>query len=435
MSFYLKGVHVPHLKRTANLSAVRMTAPKYVSIPTSMHVGAPATPIVKVGDTVKVGTLIAEQDGYISSPVYSSVSGTVSDISDMLLSNGKTAPIIKIESDGEMTVDENISVPVVNNKDDLLAALKKSGIVGLGGAGFPTYVKFDTDKPINELIINGAECEPYITSDTVTMVDRIDDIVYAIDILVKYIGIEKVIFAIEKNKPNAINTVKKALGGRKNIEIKVLPTLYPQGAEKVIIYHTTKKVVKIGELPIDVGCVVSNSSTIAEIGKYLKTGMPLIERCITVDGNIVKEPKNVIAPIGTPLEDVFEFCGGFTDEPKKVLYGGPMMGIAVPYLTVPVLKNTNAILAFSRNEAKVPKATACIKCNACANACPFGINPIVAAKALKTEDLAGLEKSGIELCMSCGCCSFACPAKRPIVQNNKIAKETLFKLREKEAKA
>ena len=189
--------------------------------------------------------------------------------------------------------------------------------------------------------------------------------------------------------------------------------------------QASAKVVKIGELPIDVGCVVSNSSTIAEIGKYLKTGMPLIERCITVDGNIVKEPKNVIAPIGTPLEDVFEFCGGFTDEPKKVLYGGPMMGITVPYLTVPVLKNTNAILAFSRNEAKVPKATACIKCNACANACPFGINPIVAAKALKTEDLAGLEKSGIELCMSCGCCSFACPAKRPIVQNNKIAKETL----------
>lgn len=202
----------------------------------------------------------------------------------------------------------------------------------------------------------------------------------------------------------------------------------------MLIYHTTKKVVKIGELPIDIGCVVSNSSTIAEIGNYLKTGMPLIERCITVDGNIVKEPKNVIVPIGTPLEEVFEFCGGFTDEPKKVLYGGPMMGIAVPYLTVPVLKNTNAILAFNRTEAKVAKTTACIKCGGCVNACPFGINPVTATKALKTEDLDGLERSGVELCMSCGCCSFVCPAKRPIVQNNKIAKETLFELRKKEAK-
>ena len=399
-----------------------------------MHIGAPATPIVKVGDSVKTGTLIAEQNGYISSPVYSSISGTVTEISDMLLSNGKTAPIITIESDGEMSVDESISVPVVNSKEDLIAAIKKSGIVGLGGAGFPTYVKFDTDKPINELIINCAECEPYITSDSVTIVDRIDDIVYAIDILTKYIKIDKIIFGIEKNKQAAVNTIKTAFKDRSNVEIKTLPTLYPQGAEKVLIYHTTKKVVKIGELPIDIGCVVSNSSTIAEIGNYLKTGMPLIERCITVDGNIVKEPKNVIVPIGTPLEEVFEFCGGFTDEPKKVLYGGPMMGIAVPYLTVPVLKNTNAILAFNRTEAKVAKTTACIKCGGCVNACPFGINPVTATKALKTEDLDGLERSGVELCMSCGCCSFVCPAKRPIVQNNKIAKETLFELRKKEAK-
>ena len=434
MSFYLKGVHIPHFKNTTNLSAVKMTAPKYVSIPTSMHIGAPATPIVKVGDSVKTGTLIAEQNGYISSPVYSSISGTVTEISDMLLSNGKTAPIITIESDGEMSVDESISVPVVNNKEDLIAAIKKSGIVGLGGAGFPTYVKFDTDKPINELIINCAECEPYITSDSVTIVDRIDDIVYAIDILTKYIKNDKIIFGIEKNKQAAVNTIKTAFKDRSNVEIKTLPTLYPQGAEKVLIYHTTKKVVKIGELPIDIGCVVSNSSTIAEIGNYLKTGMPLIERCITVDGNIVKEPKNVIVPIGTPLEEVFEFCGGFTDEPKKVLYGGPMMGIAVPYLTVPVLKNTNAILAFNRTEAKVAKTTACIKCGGCVNACPFGINPVTATKALKTEDLDGLERSGVELCMSCGCCSFVCPAKRPIVQNNKIAKETLFELRKKEAK-
>ena len=225
MSFYLKGVHVPHLKRTANLSAVRMTAPKYVSIPTSMHVGAPATPIVKVGDTVKVGTLIAEQDGYISSPVYSSVSGTVSDISDMLLSNGKTAPIIKIESDGEMTIDENITPPTVNSREGLIEAIKNSGIVGLGGAGFPTYVKFATDKEIEYLVINGAECEPYITSDSVTMTENYDDIAYAINILTKYFNIKNVIIGIEKNKPNAIKIIKDMAKNLNNVLVKVLPSL------------------------------------------------------------------------------------------------------------------------------------------------------------------------------------------------------------------
>ncbi len=436
MAFYLNGARVPHRKNTANLSAIRMTAPETVTLPMVMHIGAPAVPVVKVGDHVDVGTLIAEQGGFVSSPVHASVSGTVEQIADVVLSNGKTAPAVTIRSDGEMTVDARLAPPCVNSREDLIAAIKQSGIVGLGGAGFPTYVKLGADKPleIEELIINGAECEPYITSDSVTMVDAAEDIAYALEMLTRYLNIGKVIIGIEKNKPQAIASMKKLAAANSKLQVKVLPSLYPQGGEKVIIYHTTGKQVPTGKLPIDVGCVVCNSTTVATIGKYLKTGMPLVEKCITVDGGAVKEPKNVIAPIGTKLKDVFEFCGGFKSEPGKVIYGGPMMGITVPDLDVPVIKNTNAILAFNEKESAAPKTTPCIKCGGCANQCPFGINPAAAAKALKNEDFEALKKTGIENCMECGCCSFVCPAKRPLVQNNKLAKAALREEKAKEAR-
>ncbi len=436
MAFKLKGVHVPHSKNTANCKAVRMTDIKTVTLPTVMHIGAPAAPVVKSGDKVFVGTLVAEQSGFVSSPVYSSVSGTVKSVSEILLSNGKNAPCVVIESDGEMTPDPNIVAPKVNSLEDLSNALKQSGIVGLGGAGFPTYVKFGTaDKPLNieQLVINGAECEPFITSDSLTMVENKDDIEYALQMLTKYFGIKEVIIGIEKNKPEAIKSMQGINLENAKVTVKVLPSIYPQGGEKVLVYHTTGKVIPMGKLPIDVGCVVCNSTTVATIGKYLKTGMPLIEKCVTVDGGAVSNPQNVIAPIGTPLKDVFEFCGGFKSEPHKILYGGPMMGITVPSLDMPIIKNTNAVLAFDQKQAKPQKTTACIKCGACANNCPFGIDPSAISKALKNDDFEGLEKAGTELCMECGCCSFVCPAKRPIVQNNKLAKAALrdYKMKEK----
>lgn len=432
MAFNLKGVHVPHRKNTANISAVRMTDVKTVTLPVVMHIGAPAVPVVKAGDKVCVGTLVAEQNGAVSSPVYSSVSGTVKAVSEILLSNGNTAPCINIESDGEMTADPNIAPPEINTREDLLDALKKSGIVGLGGAGFPTYVKFGAEK-IEELVINGAECEPYITSDSVTMVDNADDISFAIEMLTKYFGIKKVIIGIEKNKPEAIKSMQSIKCQNADITVKVLPSVYPQGGEKVLIYHTTGKVVPMGKLPIDVGCVVCNSSTACAIGKYLKTGMPLVERCITVDGSAVAEPKNIIAPIGTPIKDVIEFCGGFKCEPEKVIYGGPMMGITVPDVNMPILKNTNAILAFSEKDVLSSKTTACIKCGSCSNHCPFGIDVMAISKAHRNKDFASLEKTGVELCMECGCCAYVCPAKLPIVQNNKLAKAALkeYKMKEK----
>ena len=433
MAFYLKGARIPHYKNTSGMSAVKLPDVKKVVIPTAMHIGAPAKPIVKKGDTVKVGTLIAEQNGFVSSPVYASISGTVTAVEDILLSNGKTAPAITIESDGKMEKDENITPPTVRKKQDLLDALKQSGIVGLGGAGFPTYVKFATDKKIEYLVVNGAECEPFITSDSVTMVDSAKDILKAIDVLTKRFKIDKVIIGIEKNKPEAINKMCEIAEKNDKISVKVLPSLYPQGGEKVLVYHTTGRVIPMGKLPIDVGCVVANSTTLSAIGKYIKTGMPLVEKCITVDGGAVEKPQNVIAPIGTPVSELLNFCG-MKSEPKKILYGGPMMGIAVPDIDAPVLKNTNAILALNEQQAEEPKTTACIKCGSCAHHCPFGIDPTRIAEAKKQQDIELLKKVGTELCMECGCCSFVCPAKRPIVQNNRLAKTMLREAAAKEAK-
>jgi electron transport complex protein RnfC len=424
MAFYLKGVKLPHKKNTANSATATLPAVKSVTIPTSMHIGAPAKAIVKKGDNVFVGTLIAEAQGAVSSPVHSSVSGTVTAISEVLLANGNTCEGIVIESDGQNTIDPAITPPTFTTKEELTDALFKSGIVGLGGAGFPTSVKFKTQNQIEELVINGAECEPYITSDNDTMLNKADLMEYAIKTLVEFYSIKKVIIGIEKNKPRAIASMKQMVKNLTNAEVKSLPSIYPQGGEKVLIYHTTGKVVKEGGLPIDVGCVVCNCSTIAEIGKFLKTGIPLVDRTLTVDGDAIENPQNVVAPIGTPIKDVFEFCG-VKKEIKKVLYGGPMMGISVPDTDNVVLKNTNALLALSQKETFVPKTTACISCGACMNNCPFGINPVAILKSYKTNDYLGMKKAGALLCMECGCCSYVCPAKIPNVQNNKLAKISL----------
>ena len=435
MAFSLRGIHVPHRKNTANTASVRMPAPQSVALLTLMHIGKPAVPVVKVGDHVDVGTLVAEQSGFISSPVYASVSGSVKKITEEIVSTGARIPAIHIESDGAMTPDASLTPPVVNSKEDFIDALKKSGIVGLGGAGFPTYVKFATDKPVDTLVINGAECEPYITSDTRTMIERTEDILLAIETADKFMNFEKIIIGIEKNKPEAIAKMQELEKTNSKIKVMALPSVYPQGGEKVLVYHTTGRVIKLGQLPADIGCIVCNVSTLAAIGDYLKTGMPLVERLVTVDGAAVKEKKNVLVPVGTAVKDVFEFCGGFTEDPEKVLYGGPMMGITVPDLDVPVLKQTNALLALTAKEAKVPKETACIRCGNCVNSCPFGIDVLSIAKGLKTDDMAMVEKAGVETCMECGCCAFGCPANRPIVQTNKLAKLALRDHKAKEAKA
>lgn len=411
-----------------------MTGVKAVTIPTVMHIGAPATPIVKVGDVVRVGTKIAEASTGLSSPIYASVSGTVTKIFDMVLSTGATAPAITIESDGEMTPDEGLKAPEIHTREDLVNAVRESGVVGLGGAGFPTHAKLNVDPArVEELLINGAECEPYITSDSLTMLERTDDMEFAIRALQKHFEIKRVIIGIEGNKKKPIESMKTMAARMEGVSVKVLPEVYPQGGEKVLVYHTTKKVVPTGKLPIDVGCIVLNCTTVAAIGAYLKTGMPLVEKCITVDGASVAKPQNLIVPIGTSLEDVFAFCGGFTTAPYKVLYGGPMMGVSVPDLSAPVMKNTNAVLALSAKEVKLPKDTACIRCGACTNVCPFGLAPAKIRSAYLNKDVEALKKLSVDTCMLCGCCSFTCPANRPLVQTNLLSKQLLKEEKAKEA--
>ena len=438
MAFSLHGVHVPHRKNTAKQAAVRMPAPATVTIPMSMHIGAPAKPVVKVGDLVQVGTLIAEAGGFVSAPIHASVSGKVTKITEYLTSGGTTVPAVVIESDGEMTPDESLAAPTVNSRESLLDAIKQSGVVGLGGAGFPTHVKFNVDPArIEYLVINGAECEPYVTSDTRTMLDRVEDMKTALLALSAHLGIQNIVIGIENNKKDAIKSMMGlmkdlAATGKCRVTVKSLPAVYPQGGEKVLIYHTVGRTVPVGKLPIDAGCIVVNCTTLAAIGTYLETGMPLVEKCVTVDGACVKEPKNVIVPVGATLADVFDFCGGLTDTPDRVIYGGPMMGITVPDTTAPILKNTNAVLALSAKETKTPKTTPCIRCGSCLNNCPFGLAPAAIAHAYDKKDVVALERYAVNACMECGCCSFVCPANRPLVQTNKLAKAYLKEEKAKE---
>lgn len=413
-----------------------MDAPKSVTIPMSMHIGKPAIPAVKVGDLVKVGTKIAEADDKISSNIYSSVSGKVTKIAEYLQYNGAITKAIIIESDGEMTPDPEICPPTINSKEEFISAIRESGIVGLGGAGFPTDVKLDVDPArIDFLIINGAECEPYVTSDTATMLTRADDMAYALRLLNRWMGIGNVIIGIENNKKNAIAAMGEMASSvtECKVEVKSLPSVYPQGGEKVLIYHTTARKVPTGKLPIDVGCIVLNCTTLATIGAYFKTGMPLVEKCVTVDGGALKNPQNVIVPIGTLVEDLFAFCGGLTEQPAKIIYGGPMMGVTVPGTDYPVVKNTNAILALTEKEAKLPKTTACIRCGSCTNTCPFGLAPASIAAAFEKKDTEALKELHVNACMECGCCSFVCPANRPLVQTNKLSKQLLKEEQMKEA--
>ena len=429
---FLGKTHVPHNKNTADMSPIEMTPPKEVLLPTLQHIGAPATPIVKVGDEVKVGQLLATQTGYVSSPIHSSVSGKVVKIEGYLLPDGREVPAIRIENDGLMTVSEEIKPPVVCDLDSLIEAVKASGLVGLGGAGFPTAVKLDGAKKgtIHTIVINAAECEPYITSDMRTMLDNPELVYEGISVLEKYIpSAKKFIIAVENNKPECIKEMARIFQDNPAVSVFPLPSLYPQGAEKVLIKNTTGLTVPEGKIPADVGVIVINVTTLATLADYLKTGMPLVKKCITVDGSAVKEPKNLIIPMGTRVADIIEFMNVDANEIGKVLYGGPMMGIALSSLEEPVAKRNNAITIMSPEDARVREATACIHCGRCVNACPMNLNPTVFTKALALptteEKAASLEKGGVMLCMECGSCAYSCPANRPLLQNNRLAKTEL----------
>ena len=426
---FLGNTHVPHNKNTADMQPVKMTPPAEVLLPMSQHLGAPATPVVKVGDEVKVGQLIAEASGFVSSPIYSSVSGKVLKIETYVNGAGNNVSAVRIESDGLMTVHESVTPPEITDLDSFLKAVRDSGLVGLGGAGFPSAVKLDATKKgeIHTVVINGAECEPYLTSDTRTMLDESEAIFDGITALDKYVGtIKRFVFAVESNKPQCIEELARVFQDNEKVSVCPLPSLYPQGAERVTVYNTTGIVIPEGKFPADMGVLVINVTSLATLAKYIKTGMPLVERCVTVDGSAVAEPKNMLVPIGTSIRDVIEAAGGTKEEIGKVLYGGPMMGNPICSLDEPVLKTTGGLTVMNVKDATEKPSSACIHCGKCVDACPMSLCPTNFTKALDITNvddrMARLEELSITLCMECGCCSYVCPANRPLVQNNRLAK-------------
>ena len=423
------GAHVPHNKNTENLETVKMPVPAKVRIPMSMHIGAPAKMVVKKGDEDKVGTVLGEAGGFISAPVHSSVSGKVVGVEEILLPNGNKTQAVVIETDGEQTVCECVKAPEVTDHASFVAAIKASGLVGLGGAGFPSGVKLDPQNlsEVNTLCINAAECEPYITADYREMMECGEDVVEGAKLVKEYLELSKVIIGIEKNKPAAIAKMKELCKGLEGFTVCELPSIYPQGAEKTLIESATGLEVPQGALPSAVGCIVMNVASVGFVARYMKTGMPLVTKRLTVDGDAVAEPKNVEVVIGASTADVIEFCGGYKEEAGKIISGGPMMGAAVMNDELPVMKQNNAILVFGIETAMLPKASACIRCGRCVEACPMGLSPVEIALALNSKDADEIKALSVDLCMACGSCSFVCPAKRPVAQTMAEAKDFVRK--------
>ncbi|MCC8135427.1 MAG: electron transport complex subunit RsxC [Ruminococcus sp.] len=416
----LRGLKLNHRKNTENSATVEFPLSAKLTVPMSMNMGAPCVPLVKVGDEVKVGQKIGDTDAFFSVPVHSGASGRVTAITDYLAANGSVCKAVEIETDGLQTVSDEVKPPAISDKESFIKAVRESGSCGLGGAGFPTHIKLNPKTKIDTLIINAAECEPYITADYREMIENSEDIAGGIKLLLKMLDIPKAKLAIEANKPEAIEKFTKMTENDDSIEVFTLPSSYPQGAEKVIIYNTTGKIVKEGELPSDEGVIVMNVSTVSFIYRYTKTGMPLTSRRLTVDGDAVGEPKNVRAVIGTPFREILEFCKTDMESIKKLIGGGPMMGMSLPSADMPVVKTTNALLAVKSYDERKP--TACIRCGRCVNVCPLGIMPAEIERAYKIRNIEELKSLKVTLCMNCGSCTYVCPANRKLAETNQLAK-------------
>ncbi|CZT55668.1 Electron transport complex protein RnfC [Eubacteriaceae bacterium CHKCI005] len=438
------GAAVPHRKNTAEMETVSMPPPEKVVIPMQQHIGAPCVPTVKIGDLVKVGQVIGDTSQFVSAPIHASVSGKVTAITDILLPSGQRTKAVAIQSDGKQETDDSVKPPIIHSKQDFIKAVRESGLVGLGGAGFPAHVKLSPpgNVTIDTLVINGAECEPYITADYREAMENSWDVMSGIYAVKDLLGVNQVIIAIENNKPDAIKVLSDIAYNendpKNQVNVMPLPSRYPQGAEKVLVHQTTGRVIPKGKLPSDVGVVVMNITSIAFLARYMKTGMPLIQKRLTVDGSAVLYPKNILVPIGTSIHDVMEFAGGYKETPRKLLMGGPMMGLALSDDSLPVLKQNNAILAFAEKDAHLMDESPCIRCGRCVKACPMHLVPPQVARCYKLKDMEGLQKANVMTCMECGCCSYVCPAGRYIVQNMRLAKSMVKnapKPKKKEEKA
>lgn len=423
---YYGGVHPSENKEfTEHLTLQRFPDPEVVVIPLSMHAGAPATPVVAVGDTVKAGQKIGESAGFISSPVHSSVSGTVTAIETRKHATRGECLSVVIRSDGENTLDESVKPHGDLDSltpDEIVEIVREAGIVGMGGAGFPTSVKLKPPKPIDTVLLNGCECEPYLTADHRVLLEYADDVIFGLKAVIKTVSAQKGLIVIEDNKPDAIELLQARTADISDIEVVSVKTKYPQGAEKMLIKRVLKRQVPSGGLPADVGCVVNNISTVKAISDAIRKGMPLVERVVTVTGEKVKKPGNYIVKIGTNTKDLFDYCGGVAGEDVTVKAGGPMMGFILSDLNVPVMKGSNGIIAVDTDHtAEQP----CIKCGRCVDVCPMELSPLYFAKYADEEDWQGMKDKNVMDCLECRCCEYICSSKIPLVAKIKAGKNAV----------
>lgn len=417
---YYGGVHPEeHKELSHDADLIRFPEPKTVVIPMSMHLGAPATPCVAVGDHVDVGQRIGEPSAFISAPVHSSVSGTVVAIEERPHSTRGTCLAVVIDSDGKNTVCPDVQPHDLDSltPDEIVEIVRGAGIVGMGGAGFPTAVKLKPNKPIDVVILNGCECEPYLTADYKVLLHFADDIIFGLKAMLKAVGAPKGVILIEDNKPDAVALLKEKTQDMDEIEVISAKTKYPQGAEKMLIKRVTGKMVPSGGLPADVGCVVSNVSTTKAVADAIRTGMPLIERVTSITGEHIAKPGNFIVKIGTNVKDMIDYCGGIVGEDVTVKAGGPMMGFPQDNLNVPIMKGSNGIIAV---DTTYSEPVECIKCGRCVDVCPMELKPLYFAKLL--QDPQELKNRNIMDCMECRCCEYICSSKIPLVSLIKAGK-------------
>lgn len=398
--------------------------------PLSQHIGAMAKPLVKAGDRVLVGQKIAEKGGFISANIHSSVSGTVKAIEKRLVATGGMVDSIIVENDGmyEEAAPIFSGNPDELSKDEIIKIIEEAGIVGMGGAGFPTNVKLSPKNAdiIDSIIVNGAECEPYLTSDYRRMVEQTDKLVKGLKIVLKIFPDAKVYFGIEDNKPEAIEALLKATENEDRIEVVPLKTKYPQGGERSMIYAVTGRKINSKMLPADVGCIVHNVDTIYAIYNAVYNGKPLIERIVTITGDAVRTPKNFQVRIGTSFRELIDAAGGFTTEPEKIISGGPMMGFSFFNIDVPVVKGSSSLLAFIKDDVSHEEPSACIRCGRCAAACPEHLLPMKLAALAGQNEPEEFKKLGGMECVECGCCSYVCPAKRQVTQSVRSMKKLII---------